>query len=324
MSTTHQFQRYSSKENVVTNNTLRLLGEVHDAGTKRLEELLSSVIDGISVDLSLQMSQQESGPKSVPDGRLSQPRFQLVLETKRGGTFDEDQLKRHLEAFDGEGQEVLLLLSREKPDEAGLRRVEETAREQGVDFGAITFSDLIDALIGEEGLLGIHERDLRATVRDFESFCSEENLLISDDVLRAVPCGDSHDVNVRQDLYYMPASRGYRSHDYVGLYFDKSIRYVGKTVKDVVVNLEDGELVGDTNSLDEDERERIKGAIWPSIEKDYRFFLVEEFYATDFEKTSKYGMMGAQYFSLREELDINGDLPDTEEIAQRLKEESWE
>ena len=35
-------------------------------------------------------------------------------------------------------------------------------------------------------------------------------------------------------------------------------------------------------------------------------------------------MMGAQYFSLREELDISGDLPDTEEIAERLKEKSWE
>lgn len=324
MSTTHQFQRYSSKENVVTNNTLRLLGQVHDDGTRRLEELLSSVIDGISVDLSLQMSQQESGPESVPDGKLSQPRFQLVLETKRGDSFDEDQLERHLQAFDGEGQEVLLLLTREKPDEAALRRVEESAHKEGVDFGAVTFSDLIDALIGEEGILGTHERDLRATVRDFESFCSEEDLLISDDVLRAVPCGDSHDVNVRHDLYYMPASRGFRSHDYIGLYFNKSIRHVGKTVKDVVVNLQDGELVGETNSLEESERKRIEDAIWPSIEQDHRFFLVEEFYPTDFKKTSKYGMMGAQYFSLREQLDIDGDMPDTAEIAERLKEESWE
>lgn len=323
MSTTHQFQRYSSKENVITNNTLRLLGQVHDAGAGRLEELLSSVIDGISVDLGLQINQQERGPESVPDGELSQPSFQLVLETKRGDSFSEGQMKSHLEAFGEEDQQVLLLLTREDPDSNSLDHIDEAAQDQGITFGSVTFSTLIDALIGDDGILGEYERDLRSLVRDYESFCSEEGLLPEDDVLRAVPCGDTHNLNARLNLYYMPASRGYRTHDYVGVYFNKSIRYIGKLKKDVEVNLQNGNLVGETESLIQEERERILEAMWPTIEQEHRFLLVEEFYPTDFTKESKHGMRGAQYFSLREELDINGDLPETSEIAERLEDEFW-
>lgn len=324
MSTTHQFQRYSSKENVITNNTLRLLGQIHDAGAGRLEELLSSVIDGISVDLGLQVNQQERGPESVPDGELSQPSFLLVLETKRGDSFREGQLKRHLEAFGGEDQQVLLLLTRGDPDMNSFDDVNEAAQDQGVTFGTVTFSTLIDALIGDDGILGEYERDLRTLVRDYESFCSEEGLLPEDDVLRAVPCGDTHELNARLNLYYMPASRGYRTHDYVGIYFNKSIQYIGKLKKDVEVNLQGGKLTGETVDLTEEEREQIQEAMWPAIEQNHRFLLVEKFHPTDFTKESKYGMRGAQYFSLREELEVSGELPPTEEIAERLHEKSWE
>lgn len=65
-------------------------------------------------------------------------------------------------------------------------------------------------------------------------------------MLRAVPSGDTHDMNARLNLYYMPASRGYRTHDYLGIYFDMSIRYIGKLEKDMEVNLQDGKFVGET------------------------------------------------------------------------------
>jgi len=53
-------------------------------------------------------------------------------------------------------------------------------------------------------------------------------------------------MNARLNLYYMPASRGYRTHDYLGIYFDMSIRYIGKLEKDMEVNLQDGKFVGET------------------------------------------------------------------------------
>ncbi len=74
----------------------------------------------------------------------------------------------------------------------------------------------------------------------------------------------------------MPASPGYRTHDYVGLYFIKSIRYIGKFKKDVAVNPQNGELVGETEDLTEEERERILEAMWPAIEQDHRFLMIED------------------------------------------------
>lgn len=99
------------------------------------------------------------------------------------------------------------------------------------------------------------------------------------------------------------------------------------------VNRVDGKLEGgEVEKLSEREKQRIHGAMDEapkhgySIEQDHEFFLVDEFYETDFTKESKYGMQGPQYFSLREPLEIREirDLPPTEVIAEKLREESWE
>lgn len=326
MGSIHHFQRYSSKENVITNNTLRLLGQVYNDSPERLESLLSSVVDGIAIDIDLQMAQQERGPESVPDGGLFQPSLRIVIETKRGGSFSAGQLERHLDAFNAEDQKLLLLLTARQPDERKLEQVEKAAGKVGVTFGNVTFSDLIDALIGEEGIVSEYETDLRSIVRDYESFCSERGLLPDDDILRAVPCGNTHELNVDCDLYYMPASRGYRSHQYVGVYYDKSIRHVGKLIHDVEVERLDGTLEGEIEDLTEEERERIHEAMdrRPGIQQGVRFFLVDQFYPTDFSKESKHGMRSAQYFNLRRHLQVEWHLRPTEEIAARLEEADWE
>jgi hypothetical protein len=135
------------------------------------------------------------------------------------------------------------------------------SRGQGITFGNVTFSTLIDALIGEGGIVSEYETDLRHIVRDYESFCSERGLLPDDDVLRAVPCGDTHELNVACNLYYMPASRGYRSHQYVGVYYDKSIRYIGRLEHDVEVERPGDKLEGEVADLTDEERERIREAM---------------------------------------------------------------
>jgi hypothetical protein len=274
MGSIHHFQRYSSKENVITNNTLRLLGQVYNDSPERLESLLGAVVDGVVVDIDLQMSQQERGPESVPDGGLFQPSLRIVIETKRSDSFGTGQLKRHLKAFDGEDQKVLLLLTTREPDAGKLKQVDEAADEVGVTFGSVTFSTLIDALIGDEGIVSEYETDLRSIVRDYESFCSERGLLPDDDVLRAVPCGDTHELNVDCDLYYMPAYRGYRSHQYLGVYYHKSIRHIGKLVHDVEVERPDGTLVGEVEDLTEEQRGRIHEAMnrRPGVQQGHRFF----------------------------------------------------
>lgn len=327
MSNLHFFQRYSQEENVVTNNTLRLFGQVYNDDPGRLETLLETVVDGISLDLELQMTQQEKGTASVPDGALYQPSLRIVIETKRSSSFSKDQLERHLKTFEDEKQKVLLLLTPETPGENSLNKIDQTAEKEDIVFGAVTFSDLIDALIGEGNIVSEYETDLRSIVEDYQSFCSEENLLPEDDVLRAVPCGRTHELNAEYDLYYMPASRGYRSHQYVGIYYDKSIRYIGKLTQEVEVERVNGQLTGETEDLSEKQREDLHEVMdqKPGLETGLRFFLVDEFFPTDFSKESKHGMRGAQYFSLRNVLDLDKseNLPSVEEVASRLKQEDW-
>lgn len=330
MSDIHYFQRYSQKENVITNNTLRLFGQLYNDSPDRLQDLLEGLVDGVSVDLGVDMEQQTKGSGSIPDGSLKQSSFRLVLETKRTASCSLRQLKRHLEAFDGEEQRILLLLCPVSPDDTN--EIEAAAKEDGTMFAAVTFADIIDLLIGEEALISEYEKDLRHLVDDYQSFCSEEGLLPSDDVLRAVPCGTSHEHNFKFDLYYAPASRGYRTHQYLGIYYGKSIRGIGKLSRIVDVDRVNGQLEGEgVEELTEDERQRIREAmdaasdLYYSIERDHTFFLVDEFHETDYTKVSKYGMQGTRYFSLRDVLGIGdtNDLPPTEEITRRLSELSW-
>ena len=342
MSNLHYFQRYSQKENVVTNNTLRLFSELYRESPGRLQDLLGRLIDGVSVDVGVSMQQQTSGRSSVPDGALTQSSFRVILETKTGESFSVDQLERHLDAFKDEEHRILLLLSPRGLDEAEHSEVERKLKGQdkGVTFAAVAFADVVDALIGgrskeEEGnpLVSEYEQDLYELVVDYKNFCSEVGLLPDDDLMYAVPCGDTHELNFKYDLYYHPVSRGYQKHQYVGIYYDMSIRGIGELKHTVHANLLNGELEGQgVEELTESERERIRGAMKSapemaghSVEQDHEFLIVDKFHKTDFQKKSKHGMRGPQYFSLRDHLEVeeHRELPSPDEVAGELRGASW-
>jgi len=342
MSNLHYFQRYSQKENVVTNNTLRLFSELYRESPGRLQDLLGRLIDGVSVDVGVSMQQQTSGRSSVPDGALTQSSFRVILETKTGESFSVDQLERHLDAFKDEEHRILLLLSPRGLDEAEHGEVERKLKGQGkgVTFAAVAFADVVDALIGgrskeEEGnpLVSEYEQDLYELVVDYKNFCSEVGLLPDDDLMYAVPCGDTHELNFKYDLYYHPVSRGYQKHQYVGIYYDMSIRGIGELKHAVHANLLNGELEGQgVEELTESERERIRGAMKSapemaghSVEQDHEFLIVDKFHKTDFQKKSKHGMRGPQYFSLRDHLEVeeHRKLPSPDEVAEELRGASW-
>ena len=342
MSSPHYFQRYSQKENVVTNNTLRLFTQLYADHPSRLEDLLGRLIDGVSVDVGVNMQQQTPGRSSVPDGALTQSSFRVILETKLGEFFSVDQLERHLDAFKDEEQRILLLITPRGLDEAEQAEVEQKleGQDKGVTFATVEFADVVDALIGggneeEEGepLVGEYEQDLYELVMDYKNFCSEVGLLPDDDLMYAVPCGDTHELNFKYDLYYHPVSRGYQKHQYVGIYYDMSIRGIGELKHTVHANLLNGELKGKgVEELTESERERIRGAMKSapemaghSVEQDHEFLIVDKFHKTDFQKKSKYGMRGPQYFSLRDHLEVeeHRKLPSPDEVAEELRGASW-
>ena len=58
MSDIHFFQRYSQKENVITNNTLRLFAQLYSDSPSRLADFLEGLVDGLSIDVGVSMEQQ--------------------------------------------------------------------------------------------------------------------------------------------------------------------------------------------------------------------------------------------------------------------------
>lgn len=55
---------------------------------------------------------------------------------------------------------------------------------------------------------------------------------------------------------------------------------------------------------------------------EHRYFFVEKFYETDYKKVTPRAPMGTRIFDLTQVLGTE-DIPDIEELAQRLMSESW-
>ena len=98
MSKIHYFQRYSSKENWITNSTLLLLSRLHYYNRFKFESVLNSILNdnNLSINVSVNFTQQEKGNQSVVDGVISQDSFKIAVETKLHDNFTANQLIRHL------------------------------------------------------------------------------------------------------------------------------------------------------------------------------------------------------------------------------------
>ena len=55
---------------------------------------------------------------------------------------------------------------------------------------------------------------------------------------------------------------------------------------------------------------------------EHRYFFVDKFYETDFKKVTTRAPMGTRIIDLTQVLGTE-DIPDTKELAKRLKEETW-
>ena len=123
----HYFQRYSSHENTVTNNTLQLLARIYDYSPMKASLLLTDLI-GESVEIGIEINQQERGQKSVPDGAIIQRSFKILIETKVDAGIGIDQLLRHTDSFSGETQKILLLLTRESIEAGDIEDIKKKSK----------------------------------------------------------------------------------------------------------------------------------------------------------------------------------------------------
>jgi hypothetical protein len=329
MSRIHYFQRYSSKENVVTNSTLHLLAQIGAHSNARLRQLLGEIFNDQEIPLGINFEQQVRASVSVPDGIIWQEPLRIAIETKVDASVDVDQLTRHCESFSQGrlGNYLLLLTCDEIPDDA-LSVVYQKARSFGITFQHFTFEKLCRNL---KANVHPHESGLMHVVEDYLLYCSDMGLLPDRRIwMRIVPCGQTMDSNVQWEVYFQPTERGYSHHDFIGLYKDKAVRHVGK-IACIFDYVEadpppHGTVVFGENSPGF--LRRIQGIVrdtktspgW-DVSSGHRFFCVDKFIPTLFEKASWGGIQGARFYDVSKLAEPPGDVS---LLATKLKTLTWE
>lgn len=337
MSKIHYFQRYSARENVVTNNTLHLFARIYSYSPTRLSWLLSELVDE-AIELGIEMRQQVTNGEAqkkgksygVPDGSITQSSFKLLIEAKVTAPPSVSQLLKHAESFQGESQRILLLLTTQKLTEVEAAEFQRLITDQhaGVTFRNVTYEDVCDAA---RGLFKEHEDEMIDLVDDYTRYCAEERLFDpSPYLMRVVPCGKSLQINRRHGVYFAPSDHGYTRHAYVGIYANKRVRFVWKLDSVFDVRFENGKLEKvfvegrDTSDYDQaivasiHEAKEICGY---NIAKGCRFFCGRPI-ATNYVKASSGGLMGARFINLRKVFGTT-ELGGIEDIAERLTNKEW-
>ena len=322
-----QFPRYSQKENWATNHTLLLMRRLYEFNPSKFRRFLEKLGDesaDIASHLGVIFAQQIRGKGSIPDGVFMQESVKVIVETKTGTSFDFDQIKRHLDGLKKVEHGLLILLS------PTVEQIPNDVERKADDKPLLptTFANVIKCA---QDCLADHDEEMKSVVDDFEAFCSEEGLLPRDDfMMMMVPCGRSIDVSLSNHLYYCPTYYTHRQNArYLGICAGKSIRGIGEIKKRVecTVDLKAGKVM--TDDLEQDEKRRILGAAQAAknrgwdISHDRRFYICDKIVPTDFKKKSAYGIQGHRYLDLRTYFG-DGDLPTVEEIANRLKNTSWD
>ena len=324
----HYFQRYSSVENTVTNNTLQLLARVYDYSASRASKLLTDITNE-AIEIGIEINQQERAQDSVPDGAIIQRSFKILIESKVDSPVNEVQLLRHAASFSGESQQILLLLTRLKIEKDHERRISEAIGKQypSVVFRNVTYEAVCYAL---DGLFADYESEMKSLAEDYIEYCNDANLFDqSRYLMRIVPCGTSFDINKRYGIYFHPSDRGYTKHFFVGIYANKAIQFLWEIDSVFDVSF-DGETVQKTlvQGRNTDEYDtKLAGIILDArrvcgynIESRHRFFCGKELFHTDYKKVSPGGIQGARFVNL---LEVIGEFQNAQEVAEKLRSKEW-
>lgn len=333
----HYFQRYHQKENVATANTMLLLSRLYSYSSDKFFRLLKSEFFSGAFEPEIVFNLQEKSKDSIPDATITQEGFKIVVETKLSDWFYSEQLVNHLKSFGDEKHRVIMTLASEpmsadkKEDfEKKLKEYNATQPRPIIHINT-TFETLVNAI---SDVIDDRDYEIQEVLEDYLNYCYNDGLITVSNAwkyMRMRLAGVTFSFNVSEKVYYDKAEHGFRAHEYIGLYKNKSIRAIGKVCAIITaIETDDGiSCIAEYGDLTEERRRIIRHAIddadtygynLRSIE--HRYFFVEQFYETDFKKITPRAPMGARIFDLTEILVID-NLPDTEEIAQRLKTKTW-
>lgn len=329
----HYFQRYHSKENVDTANTMLLLSRLYSYSPNKFFAFIKENILPDNVDPQIIFNLQEKCRDSVPDATITQPSFKIAVETKLYGQFSHDQLIKHLESFDQEDFKILLTLDPNPMKKDFISEFDDKLSSYNkkhnthITHRHFTFKELVD---GIRSVIDDLDYEMLEVISDYEEYCNQENLIPNAwQRMRVQLAGTTYKSNIALNLYYDNVNRGFSGHEYLGLYAQKSVRAIGKICAIVVAEKINGALVYTTErgDLTDEMKARIQSAIEEGVDFGYdlshqRYFFVEQFYNTDFKKITPRAPMGSRFFDLTEILSTD-KLPAVDKIAELLKAKTW-
>ncbi|MGL5718356.1 MAG: hypothetical protein ACRCX2_35455, partial [Paraclostridium sp.] len=323
------FSGYSQKENLVTNYTGLLFKLIYEENPELFEEFIQNIFSNIKIGPLF--SQQQKGRDSVFDLVINQVPFSIVIETKLTDWFYDNQLTRHLEGMKEKYPHenvYLLLLSNFSYDEQikyneRFPEANKIAKLNKIEIKQISFEEL-GKLLSNLNLSPMLER----FVKEYQDFLEQKKLLSTwKKIMKAVPVGDSLELNKKYNIYYNP-KYSYSSFQYLGLYSNKAIREIGKIIKIVDRDFNEGEVKynviypGQSSVLLESEQSKISSMVEEAknighdINDGHRFYIVEKFETTNYIKYSVGGLQGHKNFNLENILNIGLEELTIGEIAE--------
>ena len=334
----HYFQRYHQKENVATANTMLLLSRLYSYSPNKFFRFLKSEFFMDSFEPEIVFNLQEKSVDSIPDATITQEGFKIVVETKMTDWFYYSQLINNLESFRDEKKKLLITLSSELMEKTKLEDFNQQLKDYNktqkypVMHINTTFEIMANAI---EEVIDDRDYEMKDILDDYRDYCYKDGLIPTSDswkYLRMQLAGTTFDFNKENNVYYHDADRGYSPYVYLGLYKEKSLRLIGKVCAIITAIEKDGEIEyeSELGDITNQRKSTIVKAMEDALSYGYdlknynhKYFFVDKFYETDFRKVSKGGSMGAKIFDLTEILK-NDSLPEVDQIAEILKEKTWE
>lgn len=335
MSEVYFFQRYHTKENVHSSNALLLLKRVYYYSPKLFYKTLAGWLDVEETQFLPSFTTQERGNKSVPDFCIRQNGFSILVEAKeKNNCFTEDQMRRHLKTLLSETAETKVLIALAPKFTQQDKKVFEGIKDNRVNIIHLTYLQLYFDLktVCDER----KDDELIEMLEEYKDYCNDEQLVDdTDNTIMVRLAGKTLDFNVKNSIYYDQFGSRYEGFRYLGLYKDKSVKFVGKIYKIVKAQLTDDNtptiecLVPHKAQLSSSEELRVVHALEyqkslnENVSQPHTYFLIEQFVPVcNFRKNSKMALYGKKKFYLSQ-----FNLPpncNAEAIAEAMKNKTWE
>ncbi len=335
MATLNRFQIYSQGENTITNNVLLALATLYDLSPIYYQAIIVSLSDESSYIVSPTFNQQIGNRgNGIIDGHIRILPSTIIFETKISGLENQDKLLKYIESFDKDQTNILFHLSKDVYPEHRIADIRNKIKTDfpKAKFESISYEDIISQIKALSSQYP-YDVELKKIADEFEDYCVRMGLVDQGkSLLRAMACGQSFDLNVKNEFYFDLADRGYSDFQYLGIYNQKAVHYIGEVENNIEADYidDDLELKSSTHPVTEDQKQRLLRSIkdtidwgWDNVAVGHRFFLLKNFVSTYFKKTSKGGIFRVRYFDLSNELEEK-DLKNTQTIADELSKRTWE